>query len=453
MSHLLLLAALAPLFVQADAPLAPGGQLSAGTQLNFRGTVEPGAETSASGRKAFDFTLWIAAQSDTGAEVLWLLEERGRGEFPWPARFGRLSLDRLWRPAGTAPALLYDRGDGRSVVPIPLPFLAEEQPLAAGAKFQDGKFELTVEKPSKTADRASWKVSVRDPFGPRRMIWVDQASPLVLGLTEKVTMGRGDVYQLKLEWLSSERLPDGQFSAISKAFERLAALSGKLGLTAGAEEIDWKNGQLDLLREQLPQLAELAVATPLAKLVTAAQRDLEAQSGRTSGVAELAAKFGGRAVEDFSAKGFAGEALSLAELKDQVTVLHFWDYRDEPLKEPYGQVGYLDFIYHRRKPAGLRVYGVAVDGRLADDKTRGAAERSVRKLKEFMNLSYPVLLDGGGLIKQFGDPRVVGANLPLYVVIGPDQKIIHYHVGHYDVHQDQGLKELDQIVVDALGKK
>jgi hypothetical protein len=77
----------------------------------------------------------------------------------------------------------------------------------------------------------------------------------------------------------------------------------------------------------------------------------------------------------------------------------------------------------------------------------------VRKLKDFMNLSYPVLLDSGSLIKQFGDPRVVGANLPLYVVIGPDQKIIHYHVGHYDVNQDQGLKELDQIVVDALGKK
>jgi hypothetical protein len=131
-------------------------------------------------------------------------------------------------------------------------------------------------------------------------------------------------------------------------------------------------------------------------------------------------------------------------------VLHFWDYRDEPLKEPYGQVGYLDFMYHRRKPAGLQVYGIAVDGRLADEKTRGAAERGVRKLKSFMNLSYPVLLDSGSLIKQFGDPRLLGASLPLFVVIGPDQKIIHYHVGHYEVHQDQGLKELDQVVLKAL---
>ena len=133
-------------------------------------------------------------------------------------------------------------------------------------------------------------------------------------------------------------------------------------------------------------------------------------------------------------------------------MLHFWDYRDEPLKEPYGQVGYLDFMYQRRKPDGLRVYGVAVDGRLADEKTRPAAERSVKKLKAFMNLSYPVLLDSGSLVKQFGDPRLLGANLPLFVVVGRDGKIIHYHVGHHKVHQEQGLDELDRVVGEALEK-
>jgi hypothetical protein len=158
-------------------------------------------------------------------------------------------------------------------------------------------------------------------------------------------------------------------------------------------------------------------------------------------------------VEDFSINGLGDDALSLDALKGQVTVLHFWDYRDEPLKEPYGQVGYLDFMYHRRRPDGLQVYGVAVDGRLADEKTRGAAERSVKKLRAFMNLSYPVVLDSGGFVKLFGDPRLVGANLPLFVVVGPEGKIIHYHVGHYDVHQDQGLKELDQVVQGALESK
>ena len=207
-----------------------------------------------------------------------------------------------------------------------------------------------------------------------------------------------------------------------------------------------------MLRAQLPGVIEAAAGTPLARVVTAAERDTQLQSGRNDAVADLAAKQTGRAVEAFTSKGLDDEALSQDGLLGHVTVLHFWDYRDEPLKEPYGQVGYLDFIYHRRKPSGLQVYGVAVDGRLAEEKTRGEATRSVKKLKAFMNLSYPILLDSGALLKQFGDPRPLGANLPLFVVIGPDQKIIHYHVGTYDVHQDQGLKQLDEVVLKARGE-
>jgi hypothetical protein len=187
-------------------------------------------------------------------------------------------------------------------------------------------------------------------------------------------------------------------------------------------------------------------------LTTAAARDTDLSANRHDALAGLREKFEGRATEAFSARGIDDAALEAGDLKGRVTILHFWDYRDEPLREPYGQVGYLDFLYHRRKESGLRLYGVAVDGRLGDQQTRAAAERSVKKLKAFMNLSYPVLLDSGGLLKQFGDPRVVGGSLPLFVVIGPDARILHYHAGHYEVHQDQGLKELDAVVAKALDK-
>ncbi len=226
-----------------------------------------------------------------------------------------------------------------------------------------------------------------------------------------------------------------------------------MNLPAQSQELNWNKEQVELLRSQLPAVTEAAAATPLARVVAAAARDVQLQSGRNDAVAMLSEKSISRPVEPFSIKGLGGDALDRAGLAGHVTVLHFWDYRDEPLKEPYGQVGYLDFLYQRRKAAGLQLYGVAVDGRLADDKTRAAAERSVKKLKAFMNLSYPILLDNGELLKAFGDPRLVGANLPLFVVIGPDQKVIHYHVGNYDVHQDQGLKELDEVVAAALQKK
>ncbi len=447
MLELILSAALAPLLVAAEP------QLTAGTQLNYRGSVEARVEEPGKARKTFDLTLWIGQKSDAGAEIFWLLDERGRGEFPWLEHCGRIGVDVQWRSGSPSPALLYDRGEGRSVVPIPLPFLASEKPLAAGTSFQDGKLDFQVEKPAKVSDQPAWQISVRDPFGPKRTLLVDQHGPLVLALSEKVMMGRGDEYQLKLEFLSSEQLPGEQLSALTKAMEKITALRGKLNQPAQSQDADWKAEQLDVLRAQLPEVVASAATTPLAKLTATAQRDFQLQSGRKDAVTDLGAKFDGREVEEFSAKGFGSESLNRAALQGQVTVLHFWDYRDEPLKEPYGQVGYLEFMYHRRKQNGLQVYGVAVDGRLGDEKTRSAAERSVRKLKQFMNLSYPVLLDSGGLLKQFGDPRLLGANLPLFVVVGPDGKIVHYHVGHYDVHQDQGLKELDQVVLKALEKK
>ena len=444
MLHALFTAALTTVLLSAD-PAIP-----AGTQLNYRGTIEARAEEAGKPRKAFDLTLWITRADEAGAELIWLVDERGRGEFPWIERFGRLGLDAAWGSNADGPAVLYDRGEGRNTVAIPLPFLADDKPLAAGLEFRAGKLEFHVDKLGKTADQPAWQVSARDPFGPKRMLWIDPKSPLALALTEKLTMGRGEEYQLRLDLATREQVQAESLAALSGALDKLLALRTKLSLPPRAQQVEWSPEQAALLREQLPAVEDAARGTPLATLLTAALRALAVQSGRNDAVAEMASKFEGHDVEEFSVKGPAGESLGRADLNGHVTVLHFWDYRDEPLKEPYGQVGYLEFLYHRRKAAGVQVYGVAVDGRLADEKTRAAAERGVRKLKSFMNLSYPLVLDSGVLLKQFGDPRPLGASLPLFVVVGPQGKILHYHVGTYEVHQDQGLKELDQVIGRAL---
>jgi len=136
-----------------------------------------------------------------------------------------------------------------------------------------------------------------------------------------------------------------------------------------------------------------------------------------------------------------------------VTVLHFWTYSDTPLKQPYGQVGYLDFLYGKRKAEGVKIFGVAVDAQFGEPAKRDAATRSVRRLVNFMNLTYPVLLDNEDLLKAFGDPRRLGAELPLFVVIGADGKIVHYKAGHYEVDRLEGLKELNEVVVGQLKGK
>jgi hypothetical protein len=443
MIHLLLLA-LAPL-------AAPEPTTAPGTELVYRGELGP-KDNDAGNRKTFDLKLWIVAAGEQSAELLWLVEERGPGEMPWPSRFGRLSVERALGANSQGPAVLYDRGDGRTSVNIPLPFFKAREPLAADVTIADGALTSHVDKATKVGEKPAWRISQKDGFGPKRSLTVDQASPVVWSLKEKLTMGRGVEYELKLELVASGAQAGEHLTALVSAFNSLAALVAKLNVPPAAQDITWNDTQLATLREGLSGVSELAVATPLAGFVSAARRDLDVQTGRSDGVAELATKSVGRTVEPFALRGVS-EGLSEEGLRGQVTILHFWDYRDEPLKEPYGQVGYLDFMYHRRKTAGLKVFGVAVDGRLADEKTRAASERSVRKLIGFMNLSYPVLYDAGSLIKQFGDPRVVGASLPLFIVVGRDGKILHYHAGTYAVHQDQGLRELDEVVSAALSDK
>ena len=48
------------------------------------------------------------------------------------------------------------------------------------------------------------------------------------------------------------------------------------------------------------------------------------------------------------------------------------------------------------------------------------------------------------------EPRPAGAKLPLWVVITPDGKVSHYSVGLYKVNVDEGLKELDELVIKAI---
>ena len=52
--------------------------------------------------------------------------------------------------------------------------------------------------------------------------------------------------------------------------------------------------------------------------------------------------------------GISGGSLTTADLAGQVTILHFWEYRDQPLKEPYGQVGYLEFLFQSARRRGSK---------------------------------------------------------------------------------------------------
>ncbi|GIS60168.1 MAG: hypothetical protein CM1200mP2_23930 [Planctomycetaceae bacterium] len=86
-------------------------------------------------------------------------------------------------------------------------------------------------------------------------------------------------------------------------------------------------------------------------------------------------------------------------------MLHFWSYKGDQLVEPYGQVGYLDFLHGKRRRLGVAGVWVAVNPSFENPRTARAALRSVKKLREFMNLDYPVAIDSGKVLVLFGDPR------------------------------------------------
>lgn len=433
----------------ADLPDTVGS----GMQIAYRGTVTElrRDRPSAQPGKSFDLSLLVADRGESGAQLDWLVDERGAGGWPWLERFGRLALDAKSRPVGPlGPALLYDYGSGKAVIGLLPPLFEAPQTLEIGTTWEQDGLKYEVESSRKVDEHDCWQISAENNFGPKRTLWVGKNSPLVVGYDERVFMDRGTEFQLSVRLIGTEQLSDVEFQNIKRGYAALLALHARLKRPARSQSEEIAADQRAAVNEQLAQLEQQLTRGSLAKLVRTAAHDMQQQSGRADALANLTQQHLGKPVEKFSISGLNDDQLTDGELIDKVTVLHFWDYRDEPLKEPYGQVGYLEFLHNRRKGDGVKIFGVAVDGRLNNDQTRKVATASVRKLRNFMNLTYPVLLDDGALLKQFGDPRVAGANLPLFVVIGPDGTVVHHHVGYYAVDRQDGLKELDAVVAELL---
>jgi peroxiredoxin len=208
--------------------------------------------------------------------------------------------------------------------------------------------------------------------------------------------------------------------------------------------------QIAILKADLPKIADSAAVGPLAIIGAAAKSDAAGQKNRAGAVAALRDAIVGRSLGDLKLTDIAGKPLAADDLQGKVVVLHFWPYRDTPLEEPYGQIGYLDFLLRRRGDKDVRVIGVTVADAAGEELSPRASAASARKLKSFMNLSYPIALDDGTLLKKVGDPRVAGGKLPLFVVLGRDGKVAAYHAGLFEVKPNEGLAELDALVEKLL---
>lgn len=435
---------LAPLFV---SPLDEG----AAVELRYTGALVK-VSRDGEGQPVKRFSLYcLLKPTDSGRELAYLVDERGGGTFPWPERYGVIGLDaQLKAPGPSRIRILQDHDGNQNVIKIPRPIFEFADKLSNGVTFEQDSMTYETKKGSKIQERDCWQVDVSTNFGRKRTLWVQKDSPLVVELEEKVFMGQGEEYSLRMKLESLESLDAAKLAKIQAPLAMLTKLQTDLARSDNEYKPDLTEEQLGKVSAIAEKLEQLAEGTPFGRLAAVITRDTKAQQQRSGELAQLAQKFLGQNAPEFSLKPMEGSPVSSTDRAGKITVLHFWEYQGEPLIEPYGQVGYLDFLNSRRRKLGVQIYGVAVDVRFADKAQIQQANRSVSKLKSFMNLSYPIVADDGELIAKFGDPRRVGAKLPLWVVIGADGKVAHYSTGFFKINPDEGLRELDDTLIKLI---
>jgi peroxiredoxin len=421
-------------------------------ELRYTGALSKTARGSdESPVKRFSLYCLLTREPSGGRQLAYYVSERGGGSPAWPERFGAVELDaHLKPPAAGSIRLLYEYEGSPIVVPLPLPVVSFASSIKTGAKWTDGKESWEVGRQQKLHERNCWQVQVSTSFGRKRTLSIDAEMPVVVALEERVFVGQGDEHVLTMQLESIKPLDADVLARETKALPALLKLQTDLHRGENETRPELSEAQLNLAASALPQLQKDSEDTPLSSLVSAVAKDVRNQLQRTDEVSRLAEKFVGQPVPKFTLHLADKTEVSPDSLKDKITVLHFWDYQGEPLVEPYGQVGYLEFLYSRRRKLGVQVYGVAVDARVADERTTPAALKSIQKLKSFMNLDYPIAVDDGKLLARFGDPPKYGARLPLWVVIGRDGAVAHYHAGFYKINPDEGLRELDEVLIKLI---
>lgn len=425
----------------------------AAVELRYNGTLErPGSEAQSPAVKRFSAYCQMRRQTSGGHVIAFVLDERGRGSQAWPERFGELQFDDQHKVAQHGSwRLLYQHDNVTPTgIALPLPLFEKGETLKLGDKWTSGRESFDVVKKKTIEMRDCWQVDVMLNIGHKRSIWVQQGTPLVVAVEERVFVGQGEEYNLKVQLESLKPLEEKEVARLKAPWETLLKLKSDLKRADDAVKPELSEEQIKLVGGVAPRFEKEAADTPFGHLASVIMKDVKSQLGRSDEVAKLAKKQVGQIAPDWKFVTLDKQSLDSKSLRGKIVVLHFWSYQGEPLEEPYGQVGYLDFLYGKRRRLGVEVIGVAVDGRLSDPQTAPSALKSFQKLRGFMNLSYPLATDDGSLIDKFGDPRRVGAKLPLWIVIDAEGKVAQYQAGFFQINPDEGLRELDDLLVKLI---
>lgn len=426
--------------------------LPAGTELQYTGTLLQQTKTGPREAKTFSIYAVSLPCGDSATHLAWSLDEQGDG-WSWPERFGLLLSGSSNTERSRSLQLLHTHDGKQYPLPLRSPLFEFREKLSAQASWNDGLVEYSVSGKRTVNDRECWIVNVDSRLGRSQSLAVDAATGILVTLDEKLFMGQGDEFQLKIELQFQRTQSASDLENSHVVFDSLHQIQLSLTRSGDQKNVELTAEQLKSSQSTIGKIQKMSEATPWSRLTAVISKDLIQQELRLEGAHALAKKFVGQPAPPFSLQLPNGSHIPPAELQDKVVVLHFWEYRGEALVEPYGQIGYLDFLNNKRSKRGVKVVGINVDGRFAGGDKSKAATLSLKKIQEFMNLGYDVAVDDGTILTQFGDPPSLGSPLPLWVVIGRDGAVVDYHIGFYKIRPDEGLKQLDDAVVEALRRR
>jgi len=371
-----------------------------------------------------------------------------RAGCPWPDSFGQTGpsapIDKV------QPHLVYPF-DG-TVYLIGLPPLVIKLPeiIEPDSSWEQAGWQMTAVEQRTVNNTLAWIVEARERRGRQQTLTVDAATGVTLRGEADVFMGQGDQFRLTIA-KSAVKNVDAEMSAqVRELQSQLISLQSVLKRRPDAHGSELSQRQVDDVMSGIEQLTRLSKGTPLEDLIRRIRSDAEQQQKRLLTAASRASELMNSPAPAFSLALVGGGTLDSSSLKDKTVVLHFWDYRDAPLTEPYGQTGYLEFLFNQKKKMNVEVVGVSTNLDLQTPENVGRGRRAARKLSEFMNLTYPIGHDDGTLLETFGDPRDAKGQLPLWVVLTADGKVAHYHAGFYEVDAAQGLKELEAVLAGLI---
>lgn len=422
-------------------------------QLEYELTLAPVVRGEAQAPiNQFRVNYLIQPDTDNTRVDYWLSEQQQEG-WAWPERYGRQQLSPGRTVLNGNPVKLLHRYEGTPfLIELPTVLFDQQARLGKSDEWQSGQKQYAAGRELTQKGRVVREVEVIGRIGRTHRLQVDIDDGAIVRNEQRVFMGRGDQFVLLMTLVSDRELKSDESARLTSAFDSLLDLQGQLKRRDGETKPELSAEQLTLVDKQLPAIEKLVADTSLKSLVAAAGRDRNQQSRREQSIEDLAGSFVGKAAPEFTVRDLKLKDVESKSLKGKILLLHFWEYQHEPLEEPYGQVGYLDYLNNKRQKLGVKVMGVAVDSRVANPDGVRVALRSVRKLKEFMNLSYDLTVDDGTVLRKFGDPRRVDAKLPLWVVVDPDGKVVYYKAGLYQIRPDQGLKDLDQVLIEQIRK-